>query len=253
MAMSGLPPMLAPSSRRQPAPSITRPRTARARRTCRSVGVPPAPVPRAASISSSTKTAGPAMPGQSRAPLELPIPTSLRMTIPARAQRLPSRSRQSRRRNSRSFPSPSAISTSSSAEEEAMRAAVIACLVLTAVFPTGAARADRGALSIEAGGALAAFRVAAPYSTGSVVGSVSAINLGARYAVANSLELSARVFYEPSTPFYVHGVTTTLGTGSLSAGLITHVRTQGALLGARVLHRNVLRFIASAEAGVSQV
>ncbi len=134
-----------------------------------------------------------------------------------------------------------------------MRAAVIACLVLTAVFPTGAARADRGALSIEAGGALAAFRVVAPYSTGSVVGSVSAINLGARYAVANSLELSARVFYEPSTPFYVHGVTTTLGTGSLSAGLITHVRTQGALLGARVLHGNVWRFIASAEAGIAQV
>ena len=135
-----------------------------------------------------------------------------------------------------------------------MRAAVIVCFALTAIFSTSAARADRGALSIEAGGALAAVRVAAPYSTGSVVGSVSALNLGARYAVANSLELSARVFYEPSTPFYVHGVTTTLGTsGSLSAGLITHVRTQGALLGARVLHGNVWRFIASAEAGIAQV
>ena len=135
-----------------------------------------------------------------------------------------------------------------------MRAALIVCLALTAFFPTSSARADGGALSIDAGGALAVVRVAAPYSTGSAVGAVSAVNLGARYAVANSLELSARVFYQPSAPFYVHGVTTTLGTsGLLSAGLVAHVRTQGALLGARVLHGNVWRFIASAEAGIEQV
>ena len=134
-----------------------------------------------------------------------------------------------------------------------MRAALIVCVALTAIFPTRAARADRGALSIEAGGAVTVLRVAAPYSTGSVVGSVSSFDLGARYAVANSLELSTRIFYEPSAPFYVPGVTTTLGnSGSLSAGLITHVRTYGALLGARFLHGNVWRFIASAEAGIAQ-
>ncbi len=134
-----------------------------------------------------------------------------------------------------------------------MRAALIVCVALTAIFPTRAAHADRGAVSIEAGGAVTVVRVAAPYSTGNVVGSVSSFDLGARYAVANSLELSTRIFYEPSAPFYVHGVTTTLGTsGALSAGLITHVRTYGALLGARVLHGNVWRFIASAEAGIVQ-
>ena len=134
-----------------------------------------------------------------------------------------------------------------------MRAALIVCVALSAIFPTRAARADRGAVSIEVGGAVKVVRVAAPYSTGSVVGPVSAFDLGARYAVANSLELSTRIFYEPSAPFYVHGVTTTLGSsGSLSAGLITHVRTYGALLGARVLHGNVWRFIAGAEAGIAQ-
>src|SRR5438552_1093037 len=131
-----------------------------------------------------------------------------------------------------------------------MRAALMVCVALTAILPIKAARADRGAVSIEAGGALSVVRVAAPYSTGTVVGSVSGFDLGARYAIANSLELSSRIFYQPSAPFYVHGVTTTLGaSGSLSAGLVTHVRAYGALLGARVLHGNVWRLIASAETG----
>ena len=70
----------------------------------------------------------------------------------------------------------------------------------------GAAHADRGALAVDIGAGLGLINVRAPYATGapSQVGSSWTTCLGLRYAVTNTFEVGAALFYQPPTSF-THG------------------------------------------------
>jgi hypothetical protein len=121
--------------------------------------------------------------------------------------------------------------------------------LLALLVIAGAARADRGQLSLELGLGGAAVDVHAPYAVGSpaVVGTTSAFSLGMRYSKTNFLDLEAKAFWElPAT--YVHNDVTVQG--FLGALQETSQRF-GALAGARLVTGFSWRFFAGADVGYS--
>jgi hypothetical protein len=128
---------------------------------------------------------------------------------------------------------------------------LFAFLVALAVLKSEAARADRGALTLEVGGGVTVLRAVAPSANNSAsqVGTVPEILLGGRYAVTNSLELGATVFGAFSGTFFIPSTTITSDSVTLSGTLQTQVQRYGFLGGVRFLHGNVWRLMAGAEAG----
>src|SRR4051812_872780 len=124
-------------------------------------------------------------------------------------------------------------------------------LPLLACLASGAANADQGAITVDAGAGVSVLRVMAPYANAasSQVGSAPAISIDGRYALTNSLELTATAFMETSVPFYAAGTTITSDAGNLSGTLEMHVRRYGLLGGIRLLRGNVWRLILGADVG----
>src|SRR3954470_11704544 len=111
--------------------------------------------------------------------------------------------------------------------------------------------ADRGAVSLDVGAGASVVSVDAPYSDtkASQAGSAPALWIGGRYAITNSVELTATAFAETSVPYYVSGTTITSDAGALSGTLQMRARRFGLLAGARFLHGNVWRLVLAADAG----
>ena len=125
-------------------------------------------------------------------------------------------------------------------------------LILTTaiLIAAGAARADRGATSVEAEAGLSIESVRLPSSLGSAaqVGTTASINLAGWYAVSDGLELGLRAFWEPSSNWAHEGAASGQFTGTLTS---TSTRF-GALAGARLVHGLVWQFTAGISAGFSQ-
>lgn len=116
-----------------------------------------------------------------------------------------------------------------------------------------AARADRGALSLELGAGGSIVNVRAPYATGapSQLGTSWATSLGASYGLSNHLELTGRFFWEPSEQFVHSGVTVQSAAGALTGSLREETQRFGALAGGRLVFGYVWRFFVGAEVGWS--
>ena len=127
---------------------------------------------------------------------------------------------------------------------------LLSTALLALVTPL-AAKADQGAITIDAGAGASVLRVMAPYadSATSQVGSAPAIWIDGRYALTNWLELSATTFAETSVPFYVAGTTITSDAGKLSGTLQMRARRYGLLGGVRLLRGNVWRVVIGADVG----
>ncbi len=117
-----------------------------------------------------------------------------------------------------------------------------------------AARADRGALSLELGAGGSIVNVRGPYATGapSQIGTSWATSLGASYGLSNHLELTGRFFWEPPEQFVHNGATVSSPSGALTGSLTEHTQRFGALAGARYVFGYVWRFSAGADIGWSQ-
>jgi hypothetical protein len=114
-----------------------------------------------------------------------------------------------------------------------------------------AARAERGALSVDVGSGVALVNVRAPYAQGSPsqLGSSFTTSLGVRYALTNEFEVGAAVFYQPPTTF-THGNALVLAPGGALLGTLSE-RTQqlGFLLRGRFVLGYTWRFVAGGDLG----
>lgn len=119
-----------------------------------------------------------------------------------------------------------------------------------------AARADRGALTVEAGGGVSGAALPAPTASGAATGgptlgtSLAAVG-SARYAVTNWLEVSATGFYEPPVTYWHNGVDLATANGSFPGTLKHQVHRFGGLVGGRVVRGMVFRVIAGVELGLA--
>jgi hypothetical protein len=113
------------------------------------------------------------------------------------------------------------------------------------------ARADVGAIAVDAGAGASVVRVLAPYASATTaqVGSAPAVWIDGRYGLTNSIELTATLFAETSVPYYVEGTTIASDAGKLSGTLQLQARRYGVMAGVRLLHGNVWRLIVGADAG----
>lgn len=132
-----------------------------------------------------------------------------------------------------------------------MKSALTIVALLLAV--SAPAAADKGALSIDAGGGVSIVRTPTPYTQGSVAQSAwtPTIWIDARYALSNRLELTASAFYETGTDVSSSNVMVPTDTGTFTGTMQFHAKRFGAMAGARGVRGAVWRFLFGAELGVS--
>lgn len=128
-----------------------------------------------------------------------------------------------------------------------------ACLLLLAVIP-GTALADRGALSVDAGGGVSAPFIRAPYAPDSNTLRLNApsVWLGGRYALTNRLELAAAAFWEPAVTGWHNGVTLDVEGSSFRGTLRETVQRYGAVVGPRYIVGMVWRVSVGLDVGWSR-
>ena len=116
-----------------------------------------------------------------------------------------------------------------------------------------AARADRGALTLEIGPALTWWPShAPPVGSGPGVSGTAFGGIGGlRYALSNNVELSATGFYEAPASYTFPGVSLTSGGTPLNGTLEATISRWGALAGARYVTGLVWRLHVGAEVGWS--
>lgn len=121
---------------------------------------------------------------------------------------------------------------------------------LVAVGASGAL-ADRGALSIDVAGGGVATAVPAPGAQGakSTVAFDASVWLGVRYALSNSLELSASGFFEPPVTVFQNDITLLAESGAYPGTLRHTFMRYGAQAGARLVFGMVVRFHVGLELG----
>ncbi len=135
-----------------------------------------------------------------------------------------------------------------------MSASTFRVLAVSVLVLATAASADRGALTVDAAGGVTATAVAAPEaspakSTTSFAGSLW---LGARYALSNTLELTASGFFEPPVAVYQNAMTLHDAAGDFP-GTLSHSFTRfGGQVGARIVRGYDWRFVAGLELGFAQ-
>lgn len=122
---------------------------------------------------------------------------------------------------------------------------------LLLLAPAGAL-ADRGALTLEAGGSVSALRLSPPVGSGaSVQGTTAGAELRVRYALTNSLELTLGGSWTAPSRYYHDGVTMVDAFGD-HYGQLQSTATRWAVMGgARWVRGTVWRFVAGAEAGLT--
>jgi hypothetical protein len=128
-----------------------------------------------------------------------------------------------------------------------------ACLLLLALLPLSA-RADRGALSVDAGGGLSAPFIRAPYipSSNALRLTAPSVWLGGRYALSNRLELAAAGFWEPSVTGWHNGVTLNAEGSAFPGTMRQTVQRYGAVAGPRWLVGMVWRVSVGLDVGFSR-
>ncbi len=129
-----------------------------------------------------------------------------------------------------------------------MHARVLATL-LTVAAPVGAL-ADRGALSLEAGGVAAGVRAEPAVGAGdSVTGTVAGATFGARYALSNSVEVTGTVDWFAAAPFYNDNTVIVTGNGTFRGQLQSRLSRYSAKLGAQYVRGLTWRIRVGAEVG----
>ncbi len=105
--------------------------------------------------------------------------------------------------------------------------------LLVAAAPLGAL-ADRGALSLEAGGVLAGVRALPAVGTGdSVTGTLAGVTIGGRYAVSNSFEVIGTFDWLSPSWFYNDNTVIVTGNGTFSGQLQSRLNWYSAKVGAQ--------------------
>jgi len=122
------------------------------------------------------------------------------------------------------------------------------------VVPSSAL-ADRGALTLDAGGAGIATLLHAPAPVGYTVSgqatplTAPAALVGGRYALTNDLELSLHGFLQPSLGVFHNGVTLTSDATPFPGTLVHRYTSFGGAVGVRWLRGSEWRFTVGAELG----
>lgn len=131
--------------------------------------------------------------------------------------------------------------------------AVLRVVSVIAVLFSTAATADRGAITIDAGGGLTAISLPAPFAIGAnnLSSSSATAWLGGRYAISNSFELAASAFYEPPVDVFHNGVVVHTSNGDFPGTLEHKIQRYGGLVGARYVRGMIFRFTAGLELGWS--
>jgi hypothetical protein len=118
------------------------------------------------------------------------------------------------------------------------------------------ALADRGALTIDAGGGGVATLLPAPTpvgfaATAPVTPTTAAVAVvGARYALSNAVELAISGFFQPSIAIFHNGVTLTSVDATPFPGTLSHqYRGYGGAVGARYLWGSEWRLTAGVQLG----
>lgn len=126
-------------------------------------------------------------------------------------------------------------------------------MLLSLLLVAVPASADRGAITVDAGGGLTALSVAAPFAspTKSLTSSAPVAWLGGRYAFSNSFEVGVAAFYEPSVNLFHNGVTVETANGQFPGTLNHQLHRYGGLVGARYVRGMVFRFTAGLDLGWS--
>ena len=132
-----------------------------------------------------------------------------------------------------------------------MRRFVVA--LLAAALPL-VALADRGALSVDAGGVLAGVRAEPAVGTGdAVTGTVAGVTIGTRYALSNRVEVLGTVDWFAAAPFYNDNTVITTGNGTFRGQLQGRLSRYSAKLGAQYVHGFTLRVRVGSEIGWTRV
>ncbi len=121
---------------------------------------------------------------------------------------------------------------------------------LLAVAAPLSALADRGALSLEAGGVLAGVREEPAVGAGdSVTGTVAGATIGARYALSNSVEVTGTVDWFAPAAFYNDNTVIVTGNGTFRGQLQSRLSRYSAKLGAQYVRGLTWRIRVGAEVG----
>lgn len=125
--------------------------------------------------------------------------------------------------------------------------------LLAAALPL-VALADRGALSVEAGGVLAGVRAEPAVGTGdAVTGTVAGVTIGTRYALSNRVEVLGTVDWFAAAPFYNDNTAITTGNGTFRGQLQGRLSRYSAKLGAQYVHGLTWRVRVGGEIGWTRV
>ncbi len=123
---------------------------------------------------------------------------------------------------------------------------------LAALLLPGMAAADRGALTVEAGGGVGISSVPPPVGVAaSVTGTAWAVTGGVRYALDNQLELALSGFWESPVDYFHSNASYTGGdcTTACTGTLVSTTTAWGVSAGARWVHGLVFRYFAGGEVG----
>ncbi len=110
--------------------------------------------------------------------------------------------------------------------------------------------ADRGALSLEAGGIVVGVRAEPAVGAGdAVTGTVGGVSVGTRYALSNHLELTGTLDWFTPAAFYNDNTVITTSNGTFAGQLQSRLGGYSASAGARYVTGLVWRLHAGAEVG----
>jgi hypothetical protein len=139
-------------------------------------------------------------------------------------------------------------------EARSLRSALLLLTTVLATLGPFAARADRGALTLEIGPALTWWpSLQPPVGSGPGLGGSAAGGVvGVRYALSNRVELTGTGFYEVSASYTFPGVSLTTGGETLDGTLQGTMSRWGVLAGARYVIGLVWRLHLGVEVGWSQ-
>lgn len=125
--------------------------------------------------------------------------------------------------------------------------------LLAAALPA-VALADRGALSLDAGGLVAGVRSEPAVGTGDAVnGTVAGVTIGTRYALTNRVELIGTVDWFAAAPFYNDDTVITTGNGTFRGQLQGRLSRYSAKVGAQYVRGFVWRVRMGGEIGWTRV
>jgi hypothetical protein len=131
---------------------------------------------------------------------------------------------------------------------------ILRALALSLVLGAGVSSADRGALTVDVAGGGVATAVPAPGAqvAKSTVSFDASIWLGVRYALSNSLELSASGYFEPPATLFQNDINLETASGFYPGTLRHSFMRFGGQAGARLVFGMAVRFHVGVEVGWCQ-